>query len=194
MVPAARGLTALATSPAYAGSGTAGFDKKMQPVLRSYLAIHELLAADSTKGVAAKARAIVKAAAKLDPRQVTGVHAGHYKDLPKKLSAAASALAKSENLAAARVAFKELSKPMAMWVAMSKPAGTTVAYCQMAKASWVQKGKAIRNPYYGADMLTCGQIVGGAEASEKNHDAHGSQGNHGNQGNHGDHGQEQGCH
>ena len=61
----------------------------------------------------------------------------------------------------ARDAFKELSRPMAMWVTMSKPAGVNVVFCSMAKGSWLQTDAKIRNPYYGAKMLSCGQIIGG---------------------------------
>jgi len=32
------------------------------------------------------------------------------------------------------------------------------AYCPMAKASWLQAGTSIMNPYYGASMLDCGSI------------------------------------
>lgn len=31
-------------------------------------------------------------------------------------------------------------------------------YCPMKKASWLSNNKAIKNPYYGSAMLTCGSI------------------------------------
>ena len=34
-----------------------------------------------------------------------------------------------------------------------------VQYCPMKKASWLSNEKAIKNPYYGSSMLTCGQIT-----------------------------------
>jgi len=34
----------------------------------------------------------------------------------------------------------------------------------MAKGSWLQSGKEIKNPYYGKSMLACGEIVGGDSA------------------------------
>jgi hypothetical protein len=43
-----------------------------------------------------------------------------------------------------------------------------VAYCPMAKASWLQTGKAIENPYYGSDMFDCGSISGTIEAKGGN--------------------------
>jgi len=151
----------LHASPASAAAGTEKFDRQMKPILKSYLAVQAALAGDSVKGVSANAKAIAKAAKTLTPKSVTGEHAEHYAGLPQKLEAAASALAKANNLEEAREAFKALSKPMAMWGSMSEPKGISVVYCGMAKASWLQRGKEIHNPYYGASMLACGQIVGG---------------------------------
>ena len=46
-----------------------------------------------------------------------------------------------------------------MWVTMSKPKGLNVAFCSMAKGSWLQSDAKVRNPYHGAKMLRCGEIV-----------------------------------
>ncbi len=32
------------------------------------------------------------------------------------------------------------------------------AYCPMVKASWLQTDRAIRNPYMGRAMLSCGEL------------------------------------
>ena len=63
-------------------------------------------------------------------------------------------------LAAAREAFKTLSDSLIQYLNAQKiPAGTYyVAYCPMAKASWVQTDKTIMNPSMGKGMLHCGQI------------------------------------
>lgn len=147
--------------PGLALAGTEKLDGAMQPILEQYLAIHAALAADGTAGVAAAARAIGVAAEKLDVGSVTGEHAQHYADLPEKLTKAAAVLAAADGLAASREAFKALSRPMAMWATMSKPKGVVVLFCSMARASWLQKKGEVRNPYYGSEMLTCGEVVGG---------------------------------
>ncbi len=150
--------------PALANAGsssTANFDAAMKPVLASYLKIHDALAADTLSGVKTAALAIVTDAKKLDPKGVTGEHAEHYKDLPGKITTAAQHVAAATTLDAARTAFKDLSKPMAMWGTMSKPGGVGVYFCSMAKASWLQKQGDVQNPYFGKDMLGCGEVVGG---------------------------------
>ncbi len=32
-------------------------------------------------------------------------------------------------------------------------------YCPMKKATWLSDNKAIKNPYYGSSMLTCGKVT-----------------------------------
>jgi Cu(I)/Ag(I) efflux system membrane fusion protein len=141
-------------------AGTEEFDKTMHPVLTEYLKIQEALAADKTDGVKSAAEQIVALADNVDAKTVTGEHAMHYTDLPMKIKRAAQELAQGKEITAMREAFKSLSRPMVMWGTMSKPKGIYVVYCSMAKGSWLQKGKDIRNPYYGHQMLSCGEIVG----------------------------------
>lgn len=149
----------LAASPARAGAET--FDEGMQPILAQYLKIQAALAGDHDKGVAKAAARIAKITRALKPKTVKGKHAAHYAKLPAKLKAAARAVAKAKGLKARREAFKALSRPMALWATMSKPKGVNVVFCSMAKASWLQRGKTIANPYYGSKMLRCGQVIGG---------------------------------
>lgn len=164
-------------SPVLADTGA--FDKQMQPVLESYLSITKTLAADKSEGVVKAAKTIETLAAKLDASTLTGMHATHFKNIPATLKATAGKLAAAKDIAAMREALKELSKPMAMWATMSKPKGVSVMYCSMAPGSWLQKNDTtLANPYYGAQMLRCGEIVGGegAPAAAPKKDSHGAQG------------------
>ena len=113
-------------------------------VLDSYLAIHDQLAKDKFDGVKAPAEAIAAEAAKMGEKG-TG------------LAKAAKAMAGPADLAAARKAFGPLSDAV---IDATKDArgDVKVAFCPMAKASWLQKDATIRNPYYGSGMLTCGEF------------------------------------
>ncbi len=156
----------LACAPSAAAlAGTQAFDAQMKPVAKSYLVIQAALASDSMEGVKAAATDLAEAAKNpilLDPKTVSGEHAKHYVGLAGKIVAAAEAVAKAEDIAAAREAFKILSRPLAMWAGMSKPEGIYVIFCSMAKGSWLQSEAAIRNPYYGAKMLACGEVINSA--------------------------------
>ena len=82
------------------------------------------------------------------------------KMLPGKVAEQAEALAKAQNLASARAVFKGLSESLINYLKTQKvPAGSYyVAYCPMAKASWLQTDTTIVNPYMGKAMVHCGQI------------------------------------
>jgi Cu(I)/Ag(I) efflux system membrane fusion protein len=142
-------------------TGTQRFDQQMEPILESYLQIGNALSASSLDGVREKAEAIAKHAGTLDSASASGEHAANYKNIPTNLKEAAQALGKAKTLDDARESFKELSRPMALWVTMSKPKNIDVLYCSMAKGSWVQKHGKMRNPYYGSKMLECEDVVGG---------------------------------
>jgi len=142
-------------------ASAAAFDTAMADVVQPYLAIQDALARDTTDGVAEAAKAIGAAAANLDPSSVTGEHAGHYTDVPQKLTEGATALAAAADLGDAREAFKGLSMPMGMWATMARPDGIDLVYCPMAKGGWLQKTGDIRNPYHGSEMLACGEVVSG---------------------------------
>ncbi len=144
-------------------------DTKMQAILVDYLKIQNALAADVTTGLPQAAGDLAAKAKQITPAELRGEHAEHFKDLPAKLATGAGRVAGAASIAAAREAFKELSRPMAMWASMTKPKGVDVVFCSMAGASWLQKRGDIRNPYYGKEMLACGEIVGGDKAGAEEH-------------------------
>ena len=117
-------------------------------VLANYDRIQASLAGDSLAGVADAAGAIAKLAAS-DPA----------KALPAEIAAQAGALAQAQDLAAARESFKQLSASLISFLERRHVGtGYLVVYCDMAKASWLQKETTVRNPYYGKSMLKCGEV------------------------------------
>jgi hypothetical protein len=71
----------------------------------------------------------------------------------------AQAAAETGDIAATRERFKALS---VVATGMELPADYAVAFCPMYKggSKWVQKRKdPLANPYYGKEMLTCGNFV-----------------------------------
>lgn len=118
-------------------------------VLDHYFKIQSVLANDSMEGVASNASAIGRV-----------VRADSMKTLPPEMAAQADALAKTKNLATARVVFKRLSKSVIRDVTdYNVPGARVQVYCPMAKASWLQqKSDKIDNPYMGGSMRSCGQI------------------------------------
>ena len=127
-------------------------DALMEPVksvLDHYLKIQGELAKDSIKGVDEHAAAIAKA-----------VKGDAMKMLSPDVAKQADTLAQAKDLKAARAAFKPLSASLVKYLADNKSGVGTYheAYCPMVKASWLQTGKAIKNPYMGKAMLSCGEL------------------------------------
>ncbi len=135
------------------------FDKQMSSILEDYMKIQEDLAGDKFNSVPKWASSMSEKLKTLDASKLTGKHKDHYAKLPEKLRAATSELAKSNEIENARELFKNVSRPMVMWVSMTRPKNVYVAYCPMAEASWLQKSTEIRNPYFGSKMLTCRKII-----------------------------------
>jgi len=138
-----------ASAPAKTAGPKLALNGAAKPVFENYLAAQSSLAADSMETVAASASALVQA-----------VRADTAKTFPAEVASQAEALAKAKDLASARKAFQPLSTSLIRFAkAGSVPAGILhEVYCPMAKASWLQADKTVRNPYFGQAMLSCGQV------------------------------------
>lgn len=113
-----------------------------------YLQVQVALAADQFDGVTTHAAAIEKAATALG------------KD-GEAIVAGARKLAASKDIKEARTAFGDVSTALTEYAEKSKTSlgsDVRVAYCPMLNKPWLTKDKTIRNPYYGASMLTCGSF------------------------------------
>ena len=120
----------------------------VKSVLDNYLKIQSALANDSTDGIATNSSAIA-----------TAVRGDSMKMLSPQIADQADALGKAKDVASAREAFKPLSKSLIQYLADHNVTGAYVeVYCPMAKASWLQAGDKIDNPYLGASMRGCGEI------------------------------------
>ncbi len=148
-------------------SHAAGQEKSLQDnmnlVTFSYLRIHEALTADSVDGVREHANSIVTfvdSALKL-----TGADKGN--DLKKALGdvekAAKPLTDKKLKLDGARAAFAPLSEAIITLVKNYFPPELASRYfvfnCPMKNSNWVQTYPTARNPYFGSEMINCGNIV-----------------------------------
>jgi hypothetical protein len=117
-------------------------------LVNPYLQVQTALAGDQMNGLAAQAQAIATAATALG-------------NGAEKIVASAKKLADAKDIAAARTAFGEVSVAITEYAQATKSGfgpDVKLAYCPMADKPWLQKEKDIRNPYYGASMLTCGSF------------------------------------
>lgn len=136
-------------------------------VVEHYEAVRLALTNDTTDGIAQSGKEIAtilgRLAADWSPA-AADVRADMAEDvrgsLPE-LTKAATALAAATSLDQARDAFYDLSKPLVRWRKAADGDKPVVAYCSMAKRSWLQPEGEMGNPYYGQSMLRCGEVVNG---------------------------------
>ena len=126
------------------GAGPAAAELPAE-VAAPYLHIQATLAADSTDGVGEAAQAIVAAA-------------GDLGDTGAAIVTAANAVSLADDLVKSRAAFGLLSNAMIKFSSDAGLGGLRIAFCPMARKSWIQEDGAIANPYHGSEMLTCGSF------------------------------------
>lgn len=123
------------------------------PLLSSYYNLKDALVSSNADAAAAGAALFVKALNAAGKEIVND-------STREVLSGDAGAIAKTKDLTVQRVKFATLSANMFALAKTVKLSSQPVyqQYCPMKKASWLSDNKAIKNPYYGSAMLTCGSV------------------------------------
>ena len=118
-------------------------------IVKSYVEVQSHLAADRLEPAKNAAKEMAAPAASLGKSG-------------EAIAKAATAMAAAADLKAARDAFGPLSDAVIARVQSEEgkeaAAELRLAYCPMVKRSWLQREEQIRNPYYGSQMLTCGEF------------------------------------
>jgi len=96
----------------------------------------------------------------LDKVQRTAIDFGAAARAEKQnvIAERASALAAAANLKGARDSFAVLSEEVIRFRDARSGNRPVVAYCSMAKKSWLQPKGALTNPYMDESMRSCGEI------------------------------------
>ena len=142
------------SSPAQAAEMPAG---ALEKLVGLYVPMQEALAGDSIATVKERA---AKVATEAEAILMTKGEKPSLEAI-EGLEAVVAA-AKATNAAevkALREQFKALSFAVAKLVERQAVAGHGIYFCPMADAYWIQKSGAVKNPYYGAKMLGCGEVV-----------------------------------
>ena len=147
LLTAAVMLSACAAAPQTSKPPAAGSEMP-RSVVDPYLKIHAALSDDTVEGVRAAAGDLATAATALGAPAM-------------KIDTAALQLASATELEDARTKFGVLSEAMEAYMNglhLKPPAGVRVAFCPMVLKPWLQADATITNPYYGKEMLTCGNF------------------------------------
>jgi hypothetical protein len=127
---------------------TVSFAQQNTNLFNHYISVKDALVKGDATTAAAQAGELNKA--------ITG-----HTALLDKLSADAAAIAKTTDLEQQRKQFKTLSDNFYALSKETKLSNEPVyrMYCPMKKSYWLSTESAIKNPYYGKQMLTCGNVT-----------------------------------
>jgi hypothetical protein len=129
-------------------------NKRLNESLQSYYSIKDALVAGNSKAASNAATSFIKS---LNGISYKVISEGNVNTLLTD----AGIIADARSIDKQRAAFSNFSTNMAEVVKALKFASSPVyiQYCPMKKASWLSNEKAIKNPYYGSSMLTCGKVT-----------------------------------
>lgn len=127
---------------------------RLAQVLNSYYNIKNALVAGDNKVASKSATEYIS---QLNGISFKVISEGNVSTLLKD----AATIADAKNIDKQRLAFANFSTNMA---ALARGLQLTsqpvyIQYCPMKKASWLSSEAAVRNPYYGNSMLTCGKVT-----------------------------------
>ncbi len=128
-------------------------ETQQSPLLTSYYNLKNALVASNSTTAATSAEEFVKAVNSMDTAIVKA-------ESRSALLKDAVAISQTKDLNVQRVKFATLSANMFTLAKTVKLSAEPIyqQYCPMKKASWLSDVKAIKNPYYGSAMLTCGSV------------------------------------
>jgi hypothetical protein len=145
-------IMATALTPSFAQESTQQY--KLPQLLTHYYNIKNAMVVGDANVASANALAFVKAVNSIDYKVISegNIHT---------LANDAGKIAESKDIKNQRDYFVNFSDNMATVAKSVKLTDQLIyqAYCPMKKAVWLSNEKAIKNPYFGNAMLTCGEVT-----------------------------------
>jgi Cu(I)/Ag(I) efflux system membrane fusion protein len=155
-----------AEAPALDAVGVGALRAALAPVVEAYLAAQTALAADDPGAARVALGALEAALGGEGVAALVGPAREAWSAQEPRLAAAHRVAHGEADVAELRRAFGELSGALVALTALAGDPlgrGLRVAHCPMAfddaGADWLQLGDTIANPYFGAEMLRCGEVV-----------------------------------
>ncbi|MCO5279175.1 MAG: DUF3347 domain-containing protein [Saprospiraceae bacterium] len=137
---------------------------QLNAVFESYFAVKDALVKTDGNTASAKAKDLSNVISAVKMETLTTDEHNVWMEVMKDLAFDAEHISDTKEIGHQRDHFMSLSKNMYELIKVSK-SETPIYYqhCPMANggkgANWLSKENAIKNPYYGSKMLTCGSTV-----------------------------------
>ena len=134
---------------------------QLNALLTDYYGMKDALVATDGKTVQQKANDFLLTLAKVDMVKMTPEQHDLYMQLEAKIKSETKAIANTQDAEQQRTHFNDLSNHLYTVLKAFKINDNPVyqQYCPMKKAYWLSNNSAIKNPYYGKMMLTCGKVT-----------------------------------
>jgi Cu(I)/Ag(I) efflux system membrane fusion protein len=140
------------------------FRQQITVVAEAYFEVKNALVDDNADAAKTASTKLKNVLSKVDMKLLQGQAHDHWMALEKQLSDAAGMTEKAEDIDSQREYFEKLSEQV---LEMTESFGLEIdktfkQFCPMAfddkGAYWLSEMEEIRNPYFGDDMLTCGEV------------------------------------
>jgi len=137
---------------------------QLKAVFDNYFALKDALVKTDGNTASASGASLLTALETVEMVKLKTEEHTVWMKVEKTLKTDAQHIKESKDTEQQRQYFMSLSKNMYELIKAAKPAETVYyQYCPMANnskgANWLSKENAIKNPYYGNQMLTCGKTV-----------------------------------
>jgi Cu(I)/Ag(I) efflux system membrane fusion protein len=150
------------------------FRRQLSAAIDAYMPLSAALSADDMPAAKTAATSVIEAVRAVDASSLADKSA--WTDRAAPLTAALEAIVATDDIEAVRVKFSEVSEHLA---ALARRFGAErtlyLMKCPMAfndvGARWLQYDTDVANPYFGASMFRCGEVVETIEAVKNGGDA-----------------------
>jgi hypothetical protein len=133
----------------------------LAPLLNLYYDIkNDLVKADAAE-TSTKATEFLRVINRMDDKTLTAAENSVFSSLKEKLVMDAKYISDAKEISKQRDYFKTFSDNFYVLAKETRLSAEPVyqQFCPMKKSYWLSSEAAIKNPYYGNQMLTCGKIT-----------------------------------
>ena len=137
--------------------------QQLQSVFSNYFSIKDALVKTDANTASSKAAELITAIKTVEMNQLNAKEHTVWMKVVKDLAANAENIAKTKDVSKQRETFSLLSKNIYELAKVSiRDTPVYYQHCPMYNkgkgANWLSKENAVKNPYYGSQMLTCGKV------------------------------------
>ena len=132
----------------------------LSSILTAYYEIKDALVVGDAKAVASAAGGMLKAINGVDMTALAPKDHQAFMALQDKLAYDSRHISESSDINHQREHFTSLSADLFKLAKQARLSDQPIYedYCPMKKAYWLSSDAAIKNPYFGSKMLTCGKV------------------------------------